>query len=113
VEGESGILLISAQRYESGQFWPEMPESGFSHQCWCFISLKNYSLFSNLVRNTINVPLDEIGYGDAEYAAFMHFLVLPLIRQWQPGLILVSCGFDPALGQFYFLMNQKNNFLHF
>jgi len=54
--------------------------------------------FSNSVRNTINVPLDEIGYGDAEYAAFMHFLVLPLIRQWQPGLILVSCGFDPALG---------------
>jgi acetoin utilization deacetylase AcuC-like enzyme len=39
-----------------------------------------------------------VGYGDAEYAAMMHLLVLPLIQQWKPELILVSCGFDAGLG---------------
>ncbi|KAF7640400.1 Hist_deacetyl domain-containing protein [Meloidogyne graminicola] len=82
IEGDPGILLVSAHRYENGQFWPELVESDIINE----------------YKNTINVPLNEIGYGDAEYSALMHFLVLPLIQQWQPGLILVSCGFDAGIG---------------
>uniref|UniRef100_A0A1I8BPC5 Hist_deacetyl domain-containing protein n=1 Tax=Meloidogyne hapla TaxID=6305 RepID=A0A1I8BPC5_MELHA len=82
VEGDPGILLVSAHRYENGQFWPELSESDIFNE----------------YKNTINVPLNEIAYGDAEYSALMHFLVLPLIQQWQPGLILVSCGFDAGIG---------------
>jgi len=54
------------------------------------------------------VPLDETGFGDAEYAAMMHFLVLPLVHQWQPELILVSCGFDAALGKQFWETNKYN-----
>ncbi|CAK5042222.1 unnamed protein product [Meloidogyne enterolobii] len=82
VEGDPGILLVSAHRYENGQFWPELSESDIFNE----------------YKNTINIPLNEIAYGDAEYSALMHFLILPLIQQWQPGLILVSCGFDAGIG---------------
>ena len=33
VEGDPGIRLISAHRFEQGQFWPELPESGIVQQC--------------------------------------------------------------------------------
>lgn len=52
----------------------------------------------NVDPNTINIPLNAVGLGDAEYAAMLHSLVLPLIHQWAPQLILVSCGFDAAIG---------------
>uniref|UniRef100_A0A914HKD5 Nucleolar complex protein 2 homolog n=1 Tax=Globodera rostochiensis TaxID=31243 RepID=A0A914HKD5_GLORO len=77
-----GILLVSIHRYEHGTFWPELPESAVVHQ----------------YPNTVNVPLNSTGYGDAEYAAFFHHLVLPIIHQWRPELVLVSCGFDAAIG---------------
>lgn len=46
----------------------------------------------------MNMPLNEVGYGDIEYITFMNFFILPLIHEWNPELILVSCGFDAALG---------------
>lgn len=48
--------------------------------------------------NTINVPLNEIGMGDSEYIAFIQHFVVPIIHDFMPGLILVSCGFDAAFG---------------
>ncbi len=42
---------------------------------------------------TVNVPLP--GYqGDVEYAAIFNDIVLPVGREYQPELILISCGFD-------------------
>ncbi|KAL3113507.1 hypothetical protein niasHT_013617 [Heterodera trifolii] len=83
VEGDpEGILLLSIHRFERGTFWPELPESAIVHQ----------------YPNTINVPLNSVGCGDAEYAAFFHCIVLPIIHQWRPGLVLVSCGFDAGIG---------------
>lgn len=46
---------------------------------------------------TINVPLPG-GQDDLAYARIMHELVVPLVRQYRPRLLLVSCGFDIALG---------------
>ncbi|KAI1727630.1 histone deacetylase domain-containing protein [Ditylenchus destructor] len=82
IEDDSGIKLISIHRYEEGKFWPELAESA---------TVQPY-------KNTINVPLNELGYGDADYAAFINFLVLPIIHEWKPDLILVSCGFDAGIG---------------
>ncbi|KAI1727095.1 histone deacetylase domain-containing protein [Ditylenchus destructor] len=76
VENDTGIRLISIHRFEHGTFWPNLPEN----------------------KNTINVPLNQKGYGDSEYASIFNFLVMPVIADWQPQLILVSCGFDAALG---------------
>ena len=42
---------------------------------------------------TVNIPLP--GYqGDVDYATIFNDIVVPVGRQYQPELILVSCGFD-------------------
>ncbi|TMS35171.1 hypothetical protein L596_002625 [Steinernema carpocapsae] len=76
------IRLISSHRYEEGKFWPQLPESGIC----------------NKYKNTINLPLNEVGHGDSEYVYFFNGLIIPVIHDLQPDLILVSCGFDAALG---------------
>jgi acetoin utilization deacetylase AcuC-like enzyme len=42
---------------------------------------------------TVNVPL-EVGAGDADYALVFSRLVVPVLRQFTPGVLLVSAGFD-------------------
>ncbi len=42
---------------------------------------------------TVNVPLAG-GQGDMEFARIYNELVCPLVRDYKPELILVSCGFD-------------------
>lgn len=42
---------------------------------------------------TLNVPLD-VGATDADYAFVMKRLIEPVVRQFSPGLLLVSAGFD-------------------
>ena len=46
----------------------------------------------------INVPLpfSEAGYGDADYQLLFDGVVIPVLRQYQPELVLVSAGFDAA-----------------
>uniref|UniRef100_A0A7E4V6Q9 Hist_deacetyl domain-containing protein n=1 Tax=Panagrellus redivivus TaxID=6233 RepID=A0A7E4V6Q9_PANRE len=82
IEGDPGIKLVSIHRYEDGCFWPNLPESGIEQP---------YS-------NTINVPLDVPGYGNFEYAAFIDMFIRPIIADYKPELILVSCGFDAGFG---------------
>uniref|UniRef100_A0A914R155 Histone deacetylase domain-containing protein n=1 Tax=Panagrolaimus davidi TaxID=227884 RepID=A0A914R155_9BILA len=82
IENDSGIFLISIHRYESGNKWPNLPESNIK---------SNY-------KQTLNVPLQKIGLGDAEYAAFIDLIVRPIIADYKPELILVSCGFDAGFG---------------
>ncbi|WP_456473620.1 histone deacetylase family protein [Desulfolithobacter sp.] len=42
---------------------------------------------------TVNVPLSG-GQGDMEYARIFNELIVPVGQQFEPELILVSCGFD-------------------
>jgi acetoin utilization deacetylase AcuC-like enzyme len=42
---------------------------------------------------TVNLPLAK-AYGDGEFAALYHRLLLPIALEFQPDLILVSAGFD-------------------
>jgi len=42
---------------------------------------------------TLNIPLPG-GQGDVDYALIFNDLILPVARQYRPGFILVSCGFD-------------------
>ncbi|KAI6172078.1 Histone deacetylase family protein [Aphelenchoides besseyi] len=76
------IRLISIHRYENGKFWPQLEESATK----------------NKYKNTLNVTLNELGYGDFDYATIYNSIVLPVIAEWNPDIILVSCGFDAAIG---------------
>jgi histone deacetylase 4/5 len=46
----------------------------------------------------INVPLPGRQLGDHEYMQIFETVLLPVARAWQPDLIVVSAGFDAALG---------------
>uniref|UniRef100_F1KYV6 Histone deacetylase 10 n=1 Tax=Ascaris suum TaxID=6253 RepID=F1KYV6_ASCSU len=82
IDDDENIRLISMHRYEYGKFWPQLPESAVKH---------SYA-------NTLNVTLNRTGLGDAEYVAFMKHIVVPVIADFLPSLILVSCGFDASYG---------------
>ncbi|KRZ38840.1 Histone deacetylase 10, partial [Trichinella pseudospiralis] len=81
------ILCVSIHRHEFGSFWPHMPESDWS----------NIGQDDGLGFN-VNVPLNVRGLGDADYLAIFHHILLPLAIEFQPQLILVSAGFDAAVG---------------
>lgn len=44
---------------------------------------------------TVNIPLPA-GCGDAAYNAVLERVVLPIVRQFAPDLLLVSCGLDAS-----------------
>jgi acetoin utilization deacetylase AcuC-like enzyme len=46
---------------------------------------------------TVNVPLPA-AMGDGDYGAFFRDLVSPVLAAYRPGLVLVSAGFDPYVG---------------
>lgn len=55
-------------------------------------------LFS--VKNSVNVPLNAIGLTDSDYLAIFELIVQPVIDDYMPDFLFVSCGFDAAFGRF-------------
>jgi histone deacetylase 6 len=81
------VLYISLHRWEGGNFFPFSANAGPTH-----IGKgrgKGYNA---------NVGWSRKGMGDAEYLAAWTRLVLPLAREFDPDLVLVSAGFDAAQG---------------
>lgn len=50
---------------------------------------------------TMNVGWSKTNMGDEEYAAAFKSLLLPVAREFQPDLVLVSAGFDGAKGDLH------------
>jgi acetoin utilization deacetylase AcuC-like enzyme len=46
----------------------------------------------------INVPLSGPKFGDWEYVETWEKLLLPVLRSFDPDLVVISAGFDAALG---------------
>ncbi len=46
----------------------------------------------------INAPFDIKGMGNHEYIYVCEKLLFPIIEEFQPDLIIISAGFDSALG---------------
>ncbi|XP_006888173.1 PREDICTED: histone deacetylase 10 [Elephantulus edwardii] len=86
-EDDPGVLYFSWHRYEHGHFWPFLPESdaGMTGQ-------------GPGQGFTVNLPWNQVGMENADYvAAFLHVL-LPLAFEFDPELVLISAGFDSAIG---------------
>mmetsp|Transcript_37528 Transcript_37528/g.72711 ORF Transcript_37528/g.72711 Transcript_37528/m.72711 type:complete len:668 (+) Transcript_37528:110-2113(+) len=84
-ETDPSVLYFSVHRYEGGSFFPG---SG------------KYSSVGRKagVGKTVNVPLPCPGYGDTEYMQVFSQILLPIAREYEPDLVLVSAGFDSAEG---------------
>ncbi|CAI6357408.1 unnamed protein product [Macrosiphum euphorbiae] len=81
------VLYFSIHRYEHGQFWPNLRESD-----WDYTGNGDGQGFN------INVPLNATGMRDTDYLAIFHQILLPVASEFQPDLILISSGYDAALG---------------
>ncbi|XP_064446495.1 polyamine deacetylase HDAC10 isoform X6 [Mirounga angustirostris] len=86
-EDDPSVLYFSWHRYEHGCFWPYLQESDADA-----VGLGQGRGF------TVNLPWNQVGMGNADYmAAFLHVL-LPVAFEFDPELVLVSAGFDSAVG---------------
>ncbi|XP_022181289.1 histone deacetylase 6-like isoform X3 [Myzus persicae] len=84
---DSRVLYFSIHRYEHGQFWPNLRESDFDH-----VGNGSGTGFN------VNVPLNDTGMKNEDYMAIIHYLLIPLATEFSPDLIIVSSGYDSAIG---------------
>ncbi|CAH0562546.1 unnamed protein product [Brassicogethes aeneus] len=81
------VLYFSIHRYEHGLYWPNLKESNTS-----FIGADEGKGFN------INVPLNETGCTDSDYIAIVLNILLPVAYEFAPDFILISGGYDAAIG---------------
>ncbi|KAL7398766.1 hypothetical protein ABVT39_014861 [Epinephelus coioides] len=84
---DPSVLYFSVHRYEQGSFWPHLSESDSQ-----FIGS------GRAEGRNINLPWNKTGMTDADYIAAFQQLLLPVACEFQPQLVLVSAGFDAAVG---------------
>ncbi|XP_047064907.1 histone deacetylase 5-like [Lolium rigidum] len=81
------VLFFSVHRFDFGSFYPSQGDA--SH---CFIGEGAGQGYN------INVPWEHGKCGDADYVAVWDHILLPIAEAFDPDIILVSAGFDAALG---------------
>lgn len=81
------MLFISIHWYDGGKFYP----GGKAGSCKNIGSGKGKGF-------NINVPFDVSGMGNDEYIYVCEKLLFPIIEEFGPDLIIISAGFDSALG---------------
>lgn len=87
---DPSVLYFSVHRYQGGNFFPFLKTGGPQT-----VGSGNGAGF------TINVGWSRKGMGDDEYAAVWQHVLIPVAREFEPELILVSAGFDGADGDLY------------
>uniref|UniRef100_A0A7N8WW98 Protein deacetylase HDAC6 n=1 Tax=Mastacembelus armatus TaxID=205130 RepID=A0A7N8WW98_9TELE len=84
---DPSVLYFSVHRYEQGAFWPHLTESG-----------SQFVGSGRAEGRNINLPWNKTGMTDADYITAFQQLLLPVAYEFQPQLVLVSAGFDAAVG---------------
>lgn len=81
------VLYFSIHRYEFGEFWPNLRESDYD------------AVGEGAARGyNINVPLNETELTNDDYLAIIQQVLLPVAYQFSPELVIVSSGYDAAIG---------------
>ncbi|KAM8831037.1 histone deacetylase 6 isoform 1-T1 [Synchiropus picturatus] len=86
-QDDPSVLYFSVHRFEGADFWPHLPESDCK-----FVGS------GRAEGRNINLPWNQTSMTDADYIAAFQQLLLPVAYEFQPQLVLVSAGFDAALG---------------
>ncbi|KAK8746020.1 hypothetical protein OTU49_017225, partial [Cherax quadricarinatus] len=86
-EADPQVLYISIHRYDNGKFFPASCDGNYNK-----VGIKEGKGYN------VNIPWNKRGMGDGEYMAAMLEVVLPIAYQFNPQLVLVSAGFDAAVG---------------
>lgn len=83
----SDILYVSVHRHDGGAFYPGTGHAGR-------VGEGDGRGFN------VNIPLTGLWYGDADYLTIFDQVVMPIARSYSPDLVIISCGFDAARGDF-------------
>lgn len=90
---DPNVLYISLHVYSNGDFYPgppddpDLPDGGLDK---CGVGIG--------AGKNINIGWAEQGVGDAEYMAAFQRIVMPIAREFDPDLVIISAGFDAAAG---------------
>ena len=84
-DDDEHIVYFSVHRHDNGNFYPstgraEETGNGFN------------------VNVPLNVSTPGQGHGDREYLLIWKDLLLPICREFRPDIVLISAGFDAAIG---------------
>lgn len=86
-EEDDEVLYISLHRYDNGDFYP------------CGTYGASASVGSGKGEGfSINIPWSSMGMGDGEYIYAFHQIVMPIAAEFGPDLVIISAGFDAAMG---------------
>uniref|UniRef100_A0AAG5DL14 Protein deacetylase HDAC6 n=1 Tax=Anopheles atroparvus TaxID=41427 RepID=A0AAG5DL14_ANOAO len=86
-ENDPRVLYLSVHRYDNGSFFPKSSDANFDA-----VGSGQGEGFN------VNIPWNRKGMGDPEYVAAFHSVILPIAYEFDPELVLVSAGFDAAVG---------------
>lgn len=81
------VIYFSIHRYEHGDFWPNLRQSQYDQIG------EGYGTGYN-----INVPLNKTQMTNGDYMAIFTQILLPVAYEFNPQLIIVSAGYDSAIG---------------
>ena len=81
------VLYVSLHRFDHGTFFPARMDAGAD-----FIGEGKGKGFN------VNIPWNSAKIGDTEYALAFYNIILPIAYQYDPQLVLISAGFDAAMG---------------
>jgi histone deacetylase 6 len=84
---DPNVVYISLHRYENGKFYP-----GTTYGAHTVVGEGPGK------GSTINIPWPSPGMGDAEYIYAFQKVVMPVAREYDPDLVIISAGFDAADG---------------
>ncbi|KAG6015062.1 hypothetical protein E4U54_004372 [Claviceps lovelessii] len=90
---DPNVLYISIHVYQNGQFYPgkppnpETPDGGIEN-CGAGVG----------IGKNINIGWHDQGMGDGEYMAAFQKIVMPIAKEFNPDLVVISAGFDAADG---------------
>lgn len=84
---DPNVMYVSIHRYERGKFWPELIESNF-----------NFTGQGNGKGYNLNFPLNQIGCNDVDFLLMWFNVILPVAYEFNPELVIISAGYDAAIG---------------
>ena len=84
---DPSVMYFSVHRWEGGNFFPFLQDGGPS----------NVGIGHGVGFN-MNVGWSRKGMGDNEYYAVWEHVLMPMAKEFQPDLVLISAGFDAADG---------------
>ncbi|KAL7787084.1 hypothetical protein V8C37DRAFT_390950 [Trichoderma ceciliae] len=90
---DPNVLYISVHVYQNGMFYPGKPPNPMTPDG----GIEHCGTGPGLGKN-INIGWHDQGMGDGEYMAAFQKIVMPIAKEFNPDLVVISAGFDAADG---------------